>query len=158
MDIVPCFVMNMGRALAGNSLMQQTQAQSYTVRHALADIALVPSFLQWVSRRRRRWIFRNAPRGINMNSETTDNLGTMSTMNTTGSTGLNGNPNVVHRVAQKAHETLDKLEQTVSTGSERMMSMQEEYGSYAREHIKAHPLSTVAGAFVVGMLLGKILR
>ena len=93
-----------------------------------------------------------------MNSETTDNIGTMSTMNTTGSTGLNGNPNVVHRVAQKAHETLDKLEQTVSTGSERMMSMQEEYGSYAREHIKAHPLSTVAGAFVVGMLLGKILR
>ena len=93
-----------------------------------------------------------------MNSETTDNIGTMSTMNTTGSTGLNGNPNVVHRVAQKAHETLDKLEQTVSTGSERVMSMQEEYGSYAREQIKAHPLSTVAGAFVVGMLLGKILR
>ena len=91
-------------------------------------------------------------------NETTDTYGTLSSTGTAGTTGLNGNPNVVHRVAQKAHETLDKLEQTVSTGSERMMSMQEEYGSYAREHIKAHPLSTVAGAFVVGMLLGKILR
>jgi ElaB/YqjD/DUF883 family membrane-anchored ribosome-binding protein len=93
-----------------------------------------------------------------MNSETTDNLGTMSTLNTTGSAGLNGNPNVVHRVAQKAHETLDKIEQTVATGSERVMSMQEEYGSYAREQIKSHPLSTVAGAFALGLLLGKILR
>jgi ElaB/YqjD/DUF883 family membrane-anchored ribosome-binding protein len=66
--------------------------------------------------------------------------------------------NVVHRVAQKAHETVDRLEQTVSTGSERMMTMQEEYGSYAREQIKMHPLSTVAGAFAVGWLLGKIMR
>ena len=66
--------------------------------------------------------------------------------------------NVVHRVAQKAHETVDRLEQTVSTGSERMMTMQEEYGSYAREQIKLHPLSTVAGAFAVGWLLGRVMR
>lgn len=94
-----------------------------------------------------------------MNSETSESIGTLSS---TGATGLNGNnngnPNMVHRVAQKAHETVDKLEQSVSTGSERMMSMQEEYGSYAREQIKAHPLSTVAGAFALGLLLGKILR
>ncbi|ROZ69681.1 hypothetical protein [Ramlibacter sp. WS9] len=91
-----------------------------------------------------------------MNTETSDS---MTSMNGPGVTAtLNGNANVVHRVAQKAHETVDKLEHTVATGSERVMSMQEEYGSYAREHIKAHPLSTVAGAFVVGMLLGKILR
>jgi ElaB/YqjD/DUF883 family membrane-anchored ribosome-binding protein len=89
-----------------------------------------------------------------MNSDTTDNL---TSMNGPGATaGLDGN--VVHRVAQKAHETVDRLEQSVSSGSERMMSMQEEYGSYARDQIKMHPLSTVAGAFVVGLLLGKILR
>ena len=87
-----------------------------------------------------------------MNTETMDNTVT----NPNGSATLNGN--VVHRVAQKAHQTVDKLEQTVATGSDKVMTMQEEYGSYAREHIKAHPLSTVAGAFAVGLLLGKILR
>jgi ElaB/YqjD/DUF883 family membrane-anchored ribosome-binding protein len=94
-----------------------------------------------------------------MNSETSESGMTsmnMNGMNGPGAAGMNGN--VVHRVAQKAHETVDKLEQTVSTGSERMMTMQEEYGSYAREQIKAHPLSTVAGAFALGLLLGKILR
>jgi ElaB/YqjD/DUF883 family membrane-anchored ribosome-binding protein len=92
-----------------------------------------------------------------MNSETSDSITSMNGPGATAS--LNGNgANVVHRVAQKAHETVDRLEQTVSTGSERMMSMQEEYGSYAREQIKAHPLSTVAGAFALGLLLGKILR
>lgn len=87
-----------------------------------------------------------------MNSETSE---TLTSMNGPGATSLNGK---VHRVAQKAHETVDKLEQSVSTGSEKVMSMQEEYGAYAREQIKMHPLSTVAGAFVIGLLLGKIIR
>ena len=65
---------------------------------------------------------------------------------------------VVHRVAQRAHDTVDKLEQTVVSGSDRVYSMTDEYGSYAREQIKTHPLGIVAGAFVVGLLLGKILR
>ena len=94
-----------------------------------------------------------------MNSETSDSINSMTTpMNGPGTAagGLNGG--VVHRVAQKAHETVDKLEQSVATGSDRVMTMQEEYGSYAREQIKAHPLSTVAGAFALGLLLGKILR
>jgi len=97
-----------------------------------------------------------------MNSDTSDTgMPTMDTsmpsMNGPGATGgLNGG--VVHRVAQKAHETVDKLEQSVSTGSDRVMTMQEEYGSYAREQIRTHPLSTVAGAFALGLLLGKILR
>ena len=78
------------------------------------------------------------------------------TLDTSTSTGLNGN--VVNRVAQKAHETVDKLEQTVSAGSDRVMSLQEEYGTYAREQIKANPLAVVAGAFALGLVLGKILR
>jgi ElaB/YqjD/DUF883 family membrane-anchored ribosome-binding protein len=92
-----------------------------------------------------------------MNTETSDS--SITSMNGPGASAtLNGNANVVHRVAQKAHQTVDKLEQSVATGSERVMSMQEEYGSYAREQIKAHPISTVAGAFALGLLLGKILR
>jgi ElaB/YqjD/DUF883 family membrane-anchored ribosome-binding protein len=88
-----------------------------------------------------------------MNSETSDSI---TSMNGPGVAGMDDN--VVRRVAQKAHETVDKLEQKVSTGSERMMTMQDEYGSYAREQIRMHPLSTVAGAFAIGLLLGKILR
>ena len=98
-----------------------------------------------------------------MNSETSElnSMNGVNSMSTTGgSAGLagNGNANVVHRVAQKAHETVDRLEQTMATGRERVMTIQEEYGTYAREQIKAHPLSTVAGAFALGLLLGKILR
>lgn len=97
-----------------------------------------------------------------MNSETSDTV--MSSMDT-GMPGMNGpgatsglNGGVVHRVAQKAHATVDKLEHSVATGSDRVMTMQEEYGSYAREQIRMHPLGTVAGAFALGLLLGKILR
>jgi ElaB/YqjD/DUF883 family membrane-anchored ribosome-binding protein len=89
-------------------------------------------------------------------NETSESGMTSLNMNGPAATSLNGN--VVHRVAQKAHATVDKLEQSVATGSERVMTMQEEYGSYAREQIKAHPLSTVAGAFALGLVLGKILR
>ncbi|MES3001429.1 MAG: hypothetical protein V4787_12120 [Pseudomonadota bacterium] len=95
-----------------------------------------------------------------MNSETSTSTGGMTT-SSTGTAGLNGTSGTsgtINRVAQKAHETVDKLEQTVAASSDRVMSMQEEYGSYARDHIKAHPLSTVAGAFAIGLLLGKILR
>lgn len=128
---------------------------SYMQSPRLADSFPWPSYLEWKTRRR-RWRFFDMPeRKQTMNSETSDSG--ITTMNGPGATGgLNGG--VVHRVAQKAHETVDKLEQSVSTGSERVMTMQEEYGSYAREQIKAHPLSTVAGAFALGLLLGKILR
>jgi ElaB/YqjD/DUF883 family membrane-anchored ribosome-binding protein len=117
----------------------------------LADSAKVPSFLQWGFAGVAGDFFRYASEEKAMNTETSENI---STMNGPGT--LNGN--VVHRVAQKAHETVDKLEQTVSTSSDKVLSMQEEYGAYAREQIKMHPLSTVAGAFALGLLLGKILR
>jgi len=91
-----------------------------------------------------------------MNSETSESV---TSMNGPGaSAGLNGATATVHRVAQKAHEAVDKLEQTVSSGSERVMSMQEEYGAYARDQIKANPIATVLGAFAIGLLVGKILR
>jgi ElaB/YqjD/DUF883 family membrane-anchored ribosome-binding protein len=107
-----------------------------------------------VESRRRRWrFFFDAREEAAMNSETSDSV---TSMNGPGSAGMNGN--VVHRVAQKAHDTVDKLEQTVSSSSDRVMSMQEEYGAYAREQIRMHPLGTVAGAFALGLVLGKLLR
>ena len=91
-----------------------------------------------------------------MSNETIDN--TMTHASTSTGNGLNGGSGVVHRVAQKAHETVDRVEQQLAAGSDKVYSAQEEYSSYARDQIKANPLATVAGAFVIGLLLGKILR
>jgi hypothetical protein len=72
-----------------------------------------------------------------------------------GSGGSNQN---VQRVAQKAHETVDRLEQTLTSSTERMMGWQQEYGDMAREQIRANPLGMVVGAFAVGYVLAKITR
>ena len=92
-----------------------------------------------------------------MNSETSDNYSSMS--GTSGSTGLNGsNEGTVRRVAQKAHEAVDKLEQTLGSSSERVMGWQQEYGEMAREQVRSNPLAVVAGAFAVGWILAKLTR
>lgn len=69
---------------------------------------------------------------------------------------LNGNSGTVHRVAQKAHEAVDKIEQTVGAGSEKVMSLQQEYGEMCREQVKAHPLVSVAAAFAAGVVFSKL--
>jgi ElaB/YqjD/DUF883 family membrane-anchored ribosome-binding protein len=91
-----------------------------------------------------------------MNSETSE---TITSMNS-GTTGLNGTgaPGTVQRVAQKAHEAVDKIEQTIGTSSEKVMGWQQEYGEMAREQIKANPLTVVASAFAVGFLFAKLMR
>lgn len=93
-----------------------------------------------------------------MNSETSESITSMN--GPSGSTSLNGigNEGTVRRVAQKAHEAVDKLEQTLGSGSERVMSWQQEYGEMAREQVRANPLAVVAGAFAIGWLFGKITR
>lgn len=77
-----------------------------------------------------------------------------------GSTGLNGvgTPGTVQKVAQKAHEAVDKLEQTLGSSSEKVMGWQQEYGEQAREQVRANPLTVVAGAFAVGFLFAKLMR
>ena len=62
----------------------------------------------------------------------------------------------MHRVAQKAHEAVDKLEQSIGTGSEKVMQYQQEYGDMCREHVKAHPLTSVLAAFGVGVIFSKL--
>ncbi|MDB5880475.1 MAG: hypothetical protein JWP43_353 [Ramlibacter sp.] len=93
--------------------------------------------------------------------ETTETISGMNT-GSTGSTGLNGvgSPasGTVQKVAQKAHETVDKLEQTLGSSSETVMAWQQEYGEMAREQVRANPLTVVAGAFAVGYLFAKLMR
>ena len=92
-------------------------------------------------------------------SETSES---MSRMNTAmgSSTGLNasGTETTVHRVAQKAHEAVDRIEQTIGSSGEKVMGWQQEYGEMAREQVRANPLAVVAGAFVVGYVLAKLTR
>jgi ElaB/YqjD/DUF883 family membrane-anchored ribosome-binding protein len=89
-----------------------------------------------------------------MNSETTDSISSMNT----SSGGLNGSDGTVRRVAQKAHEAVDTLAQTLDSSSEKVMNWHQEYGDMAREQVRANPLAVVAGAFVVGFVLAKLSR
>ncbi len=92
-----------------------------------------------------------------MNSETSESI---TSMNGPSGSSLNGvgNEGTVRRVAQKAHEAVDKLEQTLGSSSEKVMGWQQEYGEMAREQVRANPLAVVGGAFLIGWLLGKITR
>ena len=95
-----------------------------------------------------------------MNSETSDNISSMNTSSIAGSSGLNGagSEGTVRRVAQKAHEAVDTLADTINTSSEKVMNWHQEYGEMAREQVRANPLALVAGAFVVGFVLAKLTR
>lgn len=71
--------------------------------------------------------------------------------------GLNGDSNVVSRVAKKAHEAVDKLEQSVSSGANKVTGWQEEYGGVLRQQVKGNPLTAVGIAFAAGILFSRIL-
>lgn len=95
-----------------------------------------------------------------MNSETSDSITSVnSSMNgPAASASLNSTEGTVRRVAQKAHQAVDKLEQTLDSGSAQVLNWQEEYGERAREQVRNNPLTVVAGAFAVGFLLAKLMR
>lgn len=77
---------------------------------------------------------------------------------TGGMTGRGAPPleGSVHRMAQKAHEAVDRLEQTLDAGSERMQDWQQEYGDMAREQVRASPLAALGVAFGVGVLFSRL--
>jgi len=62
----------------------------------------------------------------------------------------------VHRVAQKVHDAVDRLEQTLGSGSERMMGMNQEYGDRVREQVHANPIAAVGVAFGIGVIFAKL--
>jgi hypothetical protein len=96
-----------------------------------------------------------------MNSETAQNPFPTSAANGASSSSSSGSGTEggkVHRMAQAAHEAVDKLEQSLGASSEKVLSLHQEYGDLAREQIKANPLAVVAGAFAAGFILAKIFR
>lgn len=70
--------------------------------------------------------------------------------------GMGGDSGRVHRMAQSAHEAVDRLEQSFSSGSERMMGWQQEYGDMAREQVRENPLAALGVAFAVGVIFSKL--
>lgn len=89
-----------------------------------------------------------------MNIETSESP--FPTATSTGSANLNGGDGTVRRVAQKAHEAVDKLEQTLGSSSEKVMGLHEEYSEVAREQVRANPLMAVGAAFAVGVIFSKL--
>jgi ElaB/YqjD/DUF883 family membrane-anchored ribosome-binding protein len=75
-----------------------------------------------------------------------------------GSSGLNGDANRVRKMAQSLHDAVDSLEQRLGSSSERVMSMQQEYGDMAREQVRANPLAALGAAFAAGYIIAKIMR
>lgn len=99
-----------------------------------------------------------------MNSETMDSTNSMGVtgQGTSSANSLNGTTAnaqaQVQRVAEKAHAAVDTVAQSLSSGTERMMSWQQEYGDMAREQVRQNPLMVVAGAFALGYVLAKLTR
>ena len=71
-----------------------------------------------------------------------------------GDAGLQGS--TVQRVAQKAHEAVDRMEQALGSGGERMMDLQQEWSETAREQVRASPLASVGIAFAAGLVFGRL--
>ena len=95
-----------------------------------------------------------------MNAETSTQNPFPTSMETSGSSsnGLNGEASRVRRMAQSLHEAVDSLEQKIGSGSERVMGLQEEYGTMAREQVRANPLAALGVAFAAGFVIARILR
>jgi len=96
-----------------------------------------------------------------MNAETASNPFPTSAetgQSSNGTNGLNGDVNRVRKVAQTLHEAVDTLEQKIGTSSDKVMSLQQEYGDMAREQVRANPLAALGVAFAAGFVIAKILR
>ena len=62
----------------------------------------------------------------------------------------------VRRVAQAAHDAVDRLEQSIGSGHEKVMGWQQEYGDMAREQVRSNPLAAIGVAFAVGIVFSKL--
>lgn len=91
-----------------------------------------------------------------MNSETASPFPTSPEAPTGTGVGGNGTENTVHKLAQRVHEAVDTLEQRLGQGSDKVMSMQQEYGDMARDQIRANPIAAVGVAFAAGYIFARL--
>ncbi len=94
-----------------------------------------------------------------MNTETSQNpfpTSAEQSQGAAGTNGLNGDVNRVRKVAQSLHEAVDTLEQKIGVSSEKVIGMTDEYGTMAREQVRANPLAALGVAFAAGFVFAKI--
>jgi len=99
----------------------------------------------------------NDPKDTSFPGSSTTSAGGSGGASGSGSGGQGGAHAQVERVAQGAHEAVDRVQETLTSGSERLMAMQQEYGEKARERVTSNPLGAVGIAFVAGILLSEVL-
>ena len=96
---------------------------------------------------------------MNADTSTTNPFPTSAESTGSGSgSALNGDANRVRKMAQSLHDAVDSLEQRLGSSSERVMSLQQEYGDMARDQVRANPLAALGVAFAAGYIVSKILR
>jgi ElaB/YqjD/DUF883 family membrane-anchored ribosome-binding protein len=92
-----------------------------------------------------------------MNTETSTNPFPTSVDPSPGAgNNLNGGSGQLHKAAQRIHEAVDSLEQKLGHSSEKVMTLQQEYGDMAREQVRANPLAALGAAFAAGFIFAKI--
>lgn len=64
----------------------------------------------------------------------------------------------VHHAGERLKDELGALAQTLDEASQECVACARDYADSARESVRERPIRAVAAAFVVGMLLGRIIR
>mgnify|MGYP003532595683 FL=1 len=65
---------------------------------------------------------------------------------------------VVQRVAQGAHDSIDRLQSGLQSGVEQARISADEWSGSLRETVREHPLSAVGGAFALGVIFARLMR
>jgi ElaB/YqjD/DUF883 family membrane-anchored ribosome-binding protein len=87
-------------------------------------------------------------------------------------TGIQGSSNVAEksglnldRIADTAHQTVDRFASAASTAagrlsekSDELLQLKDQVVDQTRGYVKEHPLATVAIALAIGMLLSRLTR
>ncbi len=65
---------------------------------------------------------------------------------------------IVQRVAQGAHASIDQLQRGVTTGMEQARVSADQWSGSMRETVREHPLAAVGGAFALGVIFARLMR
>lgn len=73
-----------------------------------------------------------------------------------GTMGQGGANEQVQRVAQGAHQAVDRVQESLTAGTDKLMAMQQEYGDMARERVTDNPFAALGIAFAAGIVLSEV--
>ena len=64
----------------------------------------------------------------------------------------------VQRVAEGAHASIDQVQRGVERGIAQARDATDQWSGSMREMVREHPLASVGGAFALGMVFARLLR